>query len=63
MNANIQGLLEYFRHKQLTCLQSNDGRDIPSEDAKIYLRWCLEHGYKDLKDAPDWDEYLKIKNK
>lgn len=63
MNANIQGLLDYFKRKQLNCLQSNDGRDIPSKEAKEYLRWCLAHGYKELKDAPDWDEYLKLKKK
>ena len=63
MNADIQGMLDYFKHRQMNCLQSDKGEVIPTKEAKEYLRWCLKHGYKELKDAPDWDEYLKMRKK
>lgn len=40
-----------------------EGEVIPTKEGKEYLRWCLKHGYKELKDAPDWDEYLKMRKK
>ena len=61
MNADIEGMLNYYGRKQINILVSDKGEAIPSKEAKEYLKWCLKRGYKELNDAPDWDEYLKIK--
>ena len=61
MNADIKGMLDYFKRKKITCLCSDKGLAIPDKEAREYLKWCLEHGYKDLYSAPEWEEYLKIK--
>lgn len=61
MNADIEGMLNFYGRKQINILVSDKGESIPSKEAKEYLKWCLKSGYKELKDAPDWDEYLKIK--
>ena len=63
MNADIQCMLNYYKHKQMNILQSDSGQKIPSKDAKKYLKWCIKNGYKDLYSAPDWDEYVKQLNK
>ena len=63
MNADIKRVLEYYKHKKISILETDKGELIPSKEAKEYLRWCLKHGYEELKDAPEWDEYLKLKEK
>ena len=63
MNADISGMLNYYGRRKITCLQTNDGYQLSSFEAKKYLRWCLKHGYTELKNAPDWDEYLKLTSK
>ena len=61
MNVDIKNMLECYKNKPMNILQSDKGDDIPSKEAKKYLKWCLKHGYKYLSAAPDYDIYLKIK--
>ena len=64
MNADIEGMLNYYKHRQMNgILQSDKGERISLKEGKEYLRWCLKQGYKDLYSAPDWDEYLKLRKK
>lgn len=63
MNADIEDMLNFYKHGPMNgILQSYKGEFISSKEGKEYLKWCLKHGYKELYSAPDWDEYLKIKN-
>lgn len=61
MNADIKGMLDFYKRRKITCLQSDKGEFLSDKEAKEYLRWCLNHGYKDLYSAPDWEEYLRFK--
>lgn len=62
MNADIKGLLIHFKRKSLYgVLQPKGQNPLSDQEAREYLTWCEEHGYEDLYSAPDWDEYLKLK--
>ena len=48
MNADIKGMLDFYKRRKITCLQSDKGEFLSDKEAKEYLRWCLNHGYEDL---------------
>jgi hypothetical protein len=60
MNADIPGMLLYFQNKKMGgIIVCADGKRLSDEEARAYLSWCINNGYKDLYSAP---EFHKVKD-
>jgi hypothetical protein len=41
-------------------IKSSNGYSLKDNEARAYVRWCLDNGYEDLSSAPNFE---LIKNK
>lgn len=56
MNANIEMMLKYHRGNFNKIIVTEKGYYLSNKEAKAYLRWGLENGYKDLYSMPEFEE-------
>lgn len=57
MNADLQGLLAYFKHRNATGIMKSDkGHSLSDKEAKAYVRWGVKKGYKLLKEMPEFED-------
>ena len=60
MNADVQGLNEYFKSRKrknfygwLVC---KSGYRLSDRECRAYIRWCAKKGYGTLEDCPDFED-------
>jgi len=57
MNADLQGILNYYGKRPIKdLLVSDDGYTLSAKEARVYIKYCLSLGHTELKTCPDWDE-------
>ena len=65
MNADLQGLWNYYfekdRRKKCELLITDTGYRLTHDEAKKYVRYCIENGHTELYTCPKYDDYLKMK--
>lgn len=61
MNADLQGILNYYGKRPITnLLVTSKGYTLSSQEARAYIKYCLSQGHTDLKTCPEFED---IKNK
>lgn len=57
MNADLQGILNYYGNRPIKdLLMSDNGYMLSANEARAYIKYCLSQGHTELKTCPDFDE-------
>ena len=57
MNMDLLGFLAFYMQKKAAnIIVSNKGYSLSDREAKAYVRWGVENGYKDLRSMPEFED-------
>lgn len=60
MNASLEGLKRFHKRKSMNNLiVTEKGRHLNDREARQYIDYCLEKGYKDLYSCPEYEDVFK----
>jgi len=46
MSINLKGMLNFYKRKKITILEGDNGKPLSDFEARVYLRECLDKGWK-----------------
>lgn len=57
MNADLQGILNWYGNKPITnLLRCNNGYYLSDKEARVYIKYCLKQGHAELKTCPEFED-------
>ncbi len=61
MNADLQGLWDaYFgknkAFRNCNIIVTDKGKTLKHHEAEKYIKYCMDKGFKELKDCPEYEE-------
>lgn len=59
MNADLLGMKLYYSERGRSMsgiLKRENGKHLTDKEARAFIDYCIEQGYKDLYSCPEFDE-------
>lgn len=57
MNADLQGMLSYFKHKKMNnIITTEKGYKLSDKEAREYIKYCMSSGHTELKTCPEFED-------
>ena len=56
MNANLKGLLDFFKRKNMDNIIISKEHSLSDKEARAYIKYCLSQGHTELKNCPEYED-------
>lgn len=59
MNADLQGMLEFYKKKSVANLIVTDkGKTLNDSEARAFIKYCLSKGHTELNTCPEYEDVV-----
>lgn len=57
MNADLQGILDFYGDKPISeLLLCDNGYYLTDKQARAYIKYCISQGHTELKTCPEYED-------